>query len=648
MVESEERMNLRRVLAFSEDGEADRYNLPEPPQNGGFSESKAKRASRARINMLRLDGEDDDDSDMDLDYDSSPNSPRGGKGGKSASEPEDSDAAGALYRSSSMPIPQCYDEYNMIDLDAMKRKTRLKSNSKIDKPSVKKGRLWFIRVLLFPFFFRWWSTKLNIKWLCLSLFIYMAQVCVSLLYYFVPPTMADEVTTFEVKFPLVLLVLVAGLMGHCAAISSAIGETIRKEQMEVDEGDTYDDVGSVCSSVVGQEAVNVNSSRMRRRKSSTGSKSKASDNSSSSSSDDDDATEESDSEYDTQKRAATLEESEVERKVEGFTKSRPKSSPAGTFLPLNLRNHIEKATATRPSLAHSPKASSVRSLFWSRQGVEDQTLSVNDIRKAIYEKIRTLPVNTTYVFLADAFAISLALIPMFYRLFKSMHPLVCWLLNQPGFTEALTGWDVSTFSSLCVDFESSGNMTMVPEDIHPLVCYLSSPEDNCKQSIFESAVSGIWFLLDSHRLTTAISICSMISMGYLFGIFFQFIAVAEDAFRRRYLYAKYFSVLTSSRRSKKAKLPHFRLNKVNHIRVWLDLRSDPREAHNSTYRFGDAAANILVLTTLLTGGAVCLRVFFWNVDNISIRRLGFKCIRNVSHYIHVQIYPSCHADEEKI
>lgn len=41
----------------------------------------------------------------------------------------------------------------------------------------------------------------------------------------------------------------------------------------------------------------------------------------------------------------------------------------------------------------------------------------------------------------------------------------------------------------------------------------------------------------------------------------------------RFLYAKLFSRLTSSRRARKSNLPHFRLNKVRNIKTWLSVRS---------------------------------------------------------------------------
>ena len=42
---------------------------------------------------------------------------------------------------------------------------------------------------------------------------------------------------------------------------------------------------------------------------------------------------------------------------------------------------------------------------------------------------------------------------------------------------------------------------------------------------------------------------------------------------QRCLYAKLFGWLTSSRKSRRAGLPHFRLHKVRNIKTWLSLRS---------------------------------------------------------------------------
>ena len=42
---------------------------------------------------------------------------------------------------------------------------------------------------------------------------------------------------------------------------------------------------------------------------------------------------------------------------------------------------------------------------------------------------------------------------------------------------------------------------------------------------------------------------------------------------QRLLFAKLFSHLTSARKAKKSEIPHFRLKKVQNIKMWLSLRS---------------------------------------------------------------------------
>lgn len=56
-------------------------------------------------------------------------------------------------------------------------------------------------------------------------------------------------------------------------------------------------------------------------------------------------------------------------------------------------------------------------------------------------------------------------------------------------------------------------------------------------------------------------------------LYFFLLSVAERTFKQRFLYAKLFSHLTSTRRARKSQLPHFRLNKVRNIKTWLSVRS---------------------------------------------------------------------------
>lgn len=71
----------------------------------------------------------------------------------------------------------------------------------------------------------------------------------------------------------------------------------------------------------------------------------------------------------------------------------------------------------------------------------------------------------------------------------------------------------------------------------------------------------------------SILVTSFLLRLFLTFLFFFLLTVAERTFKQRFLYAKLFSHLTSSRRAKKSDLPHFRLNKVRNIKTWLSVRS---------------------------------------------------------------------------
>ncbi|XP_047023852.1 protein PHTF2 isoform X3 [Helicoverpa zea] len=85
-------------------------------------------------------------------------------------------------------------------------------------------------------------------------------------------------------------------------------------------------------------------------------------------------------------------------------------------------------------------------------------------------------------------------------------------------------------------------------------------------SVFNGAFGdNIWLIS-----TNLLSCMLRFALGAL--VFFL-LAVAERAFKQRFLYAKLFSHLTSARRARKSELPHFRLNTVRNIKTWLSTRS---------------------------------------------------------------------------
>ncbi|XP_063783037.1 protein PHTF2 isoform X1 [Pseudophryne corroboree] len=75
-----------------------------------------------------------------------------------------------------------------------------------------------------------------------------------------------------------------------------------------------------------------------------------------------------------------------------------------------------------------------------------------------------------------------------------------------------------------------------------------------------------------------IMVISMVVISFvvrvsLVWIFFFLLCVAERTYKQRLLFAKLFGHLTSARRARKSEVPHFRLKKVQNIKMWLSLRS---------------------------------------------------------------------------
>lgn len=64
-----------------------------------------------------------------------------------------------------------------------------------------------------------------------------------------------------------------------------------------------------------------------------------------------------------------------------------------------------------------------------------------------------------------------------------------------------------------------------------------------------------------------------ISRFFVAALIYFLLSVALRVYRQRLLAAKHFSHITSARRARKSDLPHFRLNKVRNIKLWLSLRS---------------------------------------------------------------------------
>lgn len=159
-------------------------------------------------------------------------------------------------------------------------------------------------------------------------------------------------------------------------------------------------------------------------------------------------------------------------------------------------------------------------------------MSVLDISSAIIERVDAIPDTCEYVYIGLALSIMLSLVPVFCR--------------------------------LC---EAAANMSNSAElhvmDIPGILM------ENTSSSSYE--IGKLAFGSTSWEANVLL-VGFMLRMCLTF-LFFFVLAVAERTFKQRFLYAKLFSHLTSSRRARKSKVPHFRLNKVRNIKIWLSVRS---------------------------------------------------------------------------
>uniref|UniRef100_A0A7N8XPG6 Putative homeodomain transcription factor 2 n=1 Tax=Mastacembelus armatus TaxID=205130 RepID=A0A7N8XPG6_9TELE len=78
---------------------------------------------------------------------------------------------------------------------------------------------------------------------------------------------------------------------------------------------------------------------------------------------------------------------------------------------------------------------------------------------------------------------------------------------------------------------------------------------------------------ESDALVITMVTLSFLVRVCLIWLFFFLLSVAERTYKQRLLFAKLFGHLTSARRARKSEVPHFRLKKVQNIKMWLSLRS---------------------------------------------------------------------------
>ncbi|XP_065652023.1 protein PHTF2 isoform X3 [Hydra vulgaris] len=121
------------------------------------------------------------------------------------------------------------------------------------------------------------------------------------------------------------------------------------------------------------------------------------------------------------------------------------------------------------------------------------------------------------------------------------------------------------------------------------------------------------------QLIVFIAMLSRLTLS--FSTFFL-LCVAESAYKVRYIYAKLFGMITSTRRSRRNRLPHFRLYKVNNIKAWLSLRSFLKK--RGPQRSVDTIVSTSFLSAMLLVVLTCIQFLSINVKEDSFLSYFFS------------------------
>lgn len=164
-----------------------------------------------------------------------------------------------------------------------------------------------------------------------------------------------------------------------------------------------------------------------------------------------------------------------------------------------------------------PSKDKVSAFIWEQGECKKVDMSVLDISGIILTRVKMVEQGIGYLVFGGVVTALLALLPFVFRLAQEL--------------------DMSNLSSLSLS--EILEMAVGPPDAKAYMFYL---------------------------ITTVQRVC-------LTALFFFMVCVAERTYKQRLLFAKFFSHLTSARKAKKSEVPHFRLKKVQNIKMWLSLRS---------------------------------------------------------------------------
>nr|XP_015854713.1 protein PHTF1 isoform X2 [Peromyscus maniculatus bairdii]XP_042135571.1 protein PHTF1 isoform X2 [Peromyscus maniculatus bairdii] len=199
----------------------------------------------------------------------------------------------------------------------------------------------------------------------------------------------------------------------------------------------------------------------------------------------------------------------------------------------------------------SPASERVSAIIWEGNECKKMDMSVLEISGIIMSRVNAYQQGVGYQMLGNAVTIGLAFFPFLYRLFRE-----------------------KSFDQL---------KSISAEEVLTLFC--GAPP-----------VTPVVIL----------SIINFFERLCLTWMFFFMMCVAERTYKQRFLFAKLFSHITSARKARKYEIPHFRLKKVENIKIWLSLRSYLKR--RGPQRSVDVVVSSVFLLTLSIAFICCAQV----------------------------------------
>ncbi|CAB1314872.1 unnamed protein product [Coregonus sp. 'balchen'] len=482
---------------------------------------------------------------------------------------------------------------DLIDVDLVRGSTF--SKAKPDRPWTALTRKGLVRVILFPFFFQWWMQVTSRSISTCILVLYLMQVTAAMLYMEVPAASVSEL------FGPMCLMLLLGTV-HCQIVStesnrspsvSPVSSTSparrrrprkgRELKRTEGQGNDRDTELQPWQLEENQRLYRSEERRTIQRKSGFG----ASDELSSEVEEDEEA------KLPTGVAGTTPASVLTKRRLHSSNPSPPQEESSGGAKDTKVKPH--EVVLLRPE--GSRPASDTDDTMWEEliQGPDSASTGSSDSEGEGRYGL-TLPPSTTLI--SDDENLQQGHLSWLQACHPSRDRVSVIIWEQGECKKAdMSVLEISGIILTRVKvveqgmgYLALGGLVTATLALLPFGFRLAQRLDMKHLSSLSLAELAVMAMGPPNTQTYAFFFITTVERLCLTGLFFFMMCVAERTYKQRLVFAKLFNHITSARKAKKWEIPHFRLKKVQNIKMWLSLRSFLKLL-NSHHTFLDSETN---------------------------------------------------------